>query len=1121
MSPAKIKLISLLWLLGSILPVGAQIPGRTSVLCQGDWHGFTTSTEGIYRITYAELQAKSIDPSLVRLYGSEAHALPETAQANDPVDLQEIPVWHYGNAIFFYGQGTTTWSINSPDGTPEHAIHPYAREIHYFITNGAGAKSIQPMETPNRQADTVIRTFDSWLVHERDLYNLLASGRRWAGEYFSPVMPTLSFQFSTQNVDMSAPASAEVCFLNRSVTNVRLELTHNGVLSGTAGLPVVSGSTNSKYVSEGNFFFNMDITQEPVSIELTYNSMGDSGANGWLDYIRLHTRQYLRMGNGPLFFRDVSSVGNQRITQFEISQASSNTVVWDITDPFNVLSARTTVSGSKILFDAATDHLRQFVAFNPQQVSLSPQWLPDNGSGILAQNLLGTPPVDMVIITQPIFAAQAERLALFHRTEDDMEVLVVTQQAVFNQFSGGKPDPAAIRNFMKYLSTTHPERKPLYLLLFGDGSYDYRSLLTSSATTDDPNIITYQSENSFTPLSTYTCDDYFGVIENGEELENSTLDIAVGRIPVKTEPEARGVVDKIVSYAASQGPWRQNLVLIADDEDFNEHLRQSEIVAGDIAQNFPFYTLQKVYLDAFPQQNTINGHRYPDAKERINNLLDKGVLMVNYLGHGNENGLTEERVIYKSDIEQWTNPRYPLFVVATCEFGRYDNPLTTTSGESVLLNPHGGGIAILTTTRLAYSNLNFELVREFYRNALTLTDDNDKQRIGDILKRTKNRIGTTPNTLCFALFGDPALRLAIPGLEVQTDKINQRTVSEQADTLKALQKVFIEGHIGSTGVVQSDFNGNFSYMLFDKPVLQTTLSNDGTSLPVSFPSQSQPLVQGTGTVTAGRFGFECTLPLDLASSYGFGKISYYAWSGKKDAGGAYTNIVTGGSSFTAPRDTLGPEIDLYLNHPGFRNGGLSHEKPLLVVHLKDEQGINLGSGLGHDMKAILNDNPEQTYILNSYFSSTSTDGTEGTIQFRFPELAPGYYSLSFSAWDIYNNPSNVTLQFRVIRSTTPILQNISNYPNPFTQNTRFVFDHNQIAQGGQVRIDIYDPMGRTIRTLQSALPGISGTGELMEWDGTDGSGKKISSGIYIYRITLRSLTGTTISGSSKMILIKE
>jgi hypothetical protein len=1095
-------------MLFTLSPQATEGAARSSLLSRGHWQIIATRAEGIYRIPYQDILSRGMDPASLRMYGSSAAPLGDFAADSDPVELQEVPLWHSGQAVYFYGEGPLTWHLNPEDGLPEHTLHPYDSRGYYYLCSRAGGKTIPMQEAPEGVADTTIKTYDTFLVHEQDKYNLLASGRVWAGEYFSNAAATQVIKFQTPMLDTQAPARLRVRFLNRSIAPARLEFISNQQLAGVMDLPVVAGIPNSDYVAPATGTTIFEAGGNPTEIQLTYNSLGQSGASGWLDYVQLWVRQHLRMERSPLIFRDRQSVHPGRLAQFEISQAPAGTQVWDITHPFAIRCLPTEQQGSVLHFRAAADSLRTYVAFHPGQEMLAPEWLPASADPPLSLDLLGSPPADMVIVSLEEFLSEARRLADFHRTQDTLQVLVVSQQEVFHQFSGGKKDPAAIRNFLKYLRTSHPQRPPRYLLLFGTGSYDYRNIHASAE--GGGGIITYQSKNSFSPLMTYTSDDFFGVTAHGAGLELGHIDVATGRIPATTLAQARGVVDKIVSYH-TRGPWQQEVMLLADDEDGNEHFRQSELIAGDLSQSGPQYTVRKVYLDAFQQQSTPEGNRYPEAKVRMESLLEQGILMVHYLGHGNENGLSEEKLMTRQDIEEWEQPHLPLFVVATCEFGRFDSPFTTTSGEAMLLNPKGGGIGVLTTTRLAYAHLNFEMARAVTRQML----QRNNPRIGDIIRAAKNEVGLFPNTLSFVYFGDPALRLASPGAEVRTLRINGQDAATRTDTLRPLDRVTIEGDIHSNHAVQTQFNGWIRYQIFDKPREQSTLGNDPESVSAVYRTQEEPLIQGTAPVNAGRFEIACTLPLDIAPEFGAGKITYFAWSEQADAGGAYP-LVTGGLPDEIPADTTGPEITLYLNHPSFRDGGVSHERPLLVAELKDAQGISIGGGNGHDLRAQLEGTTSRDFILNSFYSPLSPDGTRGTIQYRFPELPEGHYTLTLTAWDILHNPSQKQRSFRVVRSTSPTLTRLINYPNPFSESTRFAFDHNLKTSGARIRIDIYDISGRPVRTLIYDFPAGTNSGETPQWDGTDARGKKIAPGIYIYRLSLHAEDGTTISGASRL-----
>jgi hypothetical protein len=601
------------------------------------------------------------------------------------------------------------------------------------------------------------------------------------------------------------------------------------------------------------------------------------------------------------------------------------------------------------------------------------------------------------------------------------------------------------------------------------------------------------------------------------------LDIGIGRFPVTSPKQAKAIVNKIKRYisASSYGNWRNNLCFLADDEDGNIHMAQADQLSGFINSNLPSYNLLKLYIDAFPQVTTSTGPRYPEVNKAIENTLNRGVLIMNYTGHGGIAGLAHEQILLQEEVKRWSNSIYPLFVTATCEFSRFDNYEITTAGEEVLLNENGGGIALLTTTRLVYSGPNFVLNQEFYKNFSGKDNNGDFYRLGDLLKKTKNSSGTDINKLCFTLLGDPALRLAYQQMGVQTTRINNQEIGVETDTLKAYNEVTVKGIItDQAGNHSPGFNGIIYPTLYDKEQTVKTLNNDNTS-PFTYQQQESILYKGKASVRNGEFEFSMVVPREIAYNYGKGKLSYYASGENTDAAGYFDEFIIGGISAGANTDNEGPEINLYMNSLGFVNGGITNQFPTLLATLTDDNGINIsGTSIGHNIIGILDNNTANSFVLNNYYESEIDNYRSGTITYKLPRLTPGKHTLSLKAWDIFNNSSTAEIAFEVADSSLLQIKNLYNYPNPFSETTTFSFEHNQPGKNLDAELQIFSITGNLINSERFIITGEGFTSGPIIWDGTKNKYKKPDRGIYIYRFIFR-YNGTKIISESKKMIVSE
>ena len=642
------------------------------------------------------------------------------------------------------------------------------------------------------------------------------------------------------------------------------------------------------------------------------------------------------------------------------------------------------------------------------------------------------------------------------------------------------------------------------------------------------------------PIFSFPTDDYFGLLTNdnpGNTIAGN-LTIGIGRFPVKTPEEAEAVVDKIINYDNNPDvyrDWRNRLLFVGDDEDGSVHTRQADQMARIVDQEFPSYNIDKIYLDAFPQISTPGGQRFPSATEALNTSIFKGVLAITYLGHGGAKGWAQERVLSISDILSWQNmDQLPLFLTATCSFTGYDDGGFTTAGEEVFLNEKGGAIALLTTVRAVYSSLNADLTEETIRRLFERID-NQVPTLGDIIRNAKNSFTSgaiVTNSRKFALIGDPAQKLGIPEFSVATTKIDEHDVADGAtDTLRALQRVTIEGVVlNRDNEIYEDFNGILYPTIYDKKITTSTLGQDQNSSIVDFTLQKNIIFKGRASVNNGRFSFTFVIPKDINYQFGTGKISYYASDEGKliDAGGNYENIIIGGTDPDALEDDQGPKVEVFMNTEDFVFGGITNANPTLLVTLEDDNGINVvGNSIGHDLEGVLDENTQNTYLLNDFYESELDDYTKGKVRFPLSGLEEGRHQISVKAWDVANNSAEGYTEFIVVSNAKLALEHVLNYPNPFTDYTCFQFDHNLANTELDVLIQIYTVSGRLVKTLEQSIftDGAIRLDNCIEWDGRDDYGDILARGVYLYKVKVRAAnTGNVeLSGESdfeKLVILK-
>jgi hypothetical protein len=1090
-----------------------------SVLKSGDWVKIKTSGKGIYKIPYSKLTSWGFsDPSKVNIFGSGGLHLSENPGEISYDDLDQCAVWHGQNngvnCLFFYEPGNVLWEADNTNTFFKHKNHDYTDAGYFFLTDNVGSvKLAGEFEGVSAPATHQITDFDAYDFFEADLSNLISSGKNWYGEKLGHgVSKTISFNLTDYNPDnkVQIKVNAVARSYQSSVMQVHANSEYLGILSFSN---VNTEVQESVYASEKSGTFIYSNNRDNFEVKVTY-SAGNNNALSWLDFIEVNYRKKLVLKSGHLFFRDLKSVGAGNILGFSIESTASGVQVFDVTDVNNVTKVPVTAASGKISGKRPSGNLREYVAFNPNGSFQEP----DLVGKIENQNLHGMATPEYLIITHPNFLYAANELAQFHRDYDGLTSEVVIADKIYNEFSSGQFNATAIRNFIKMLYDRGNTLK--YVLLFGDGSYDNKNIKAGGFNF----LPTYQSDNSLNPISSFITDDYFVILDNGETVYNGAVDLGIGRIPSSTRYQAEVVVSKIKNYHSEKafGDWRNVLCFIADDGDGNLHLTDSENLSNMINENHKEFIIDKIYFDAFKQKTTTSGEEYPDVTDAINNRVADGTLILNYVGHANEKYLSNERVLDISHINSWTNSySLPIFVTATCEFSRFDGE-ESSAGEYILFNPNGGGIGLFSTTRLVISGPNFILSRSFYNHVFQRDSNGKAYRMGDVMRLAKINSSNSINKRNFSLLADPALRLSYPEHKVVTATINQQDATTVTDTIGALQKITISGYITDyKGNKLNNFSGEISPTVFDKAVVVTTMGNHANDnlFPtprVNFKVQENVLYKGVASVTNGEFTFSFIVPKDISYNIGKGKIVYYATNGLTDASGAFENFVIGGSN-SEITDNKGPLIKLYLDSENFKPGDKTSKNPMLLAHISDENGINTtGSGIGHDITAVLDDDYSKVFVLNKYYRSNINDYTSGTIQFQFSDLDPGHHTLKLKAWDAANNSTEEEIDFFVTGDFN--LTGVSCYPNPVTDFTYFVFEHNLSGATLDAIFEVFDIQGRRIDYFVTKVTSNGLVSNPVRWDLRE---LKVAAenGIYIFKVTVKNNNGLIASKSGKFVIV--
>ena len=1142
MNRRVIIFLSIALIFGSPSLYGQRTYKSNSVLSAGSWYKIGIKETGVYKIDVPFLVAlgintSNINSSSLRIFGNGGTMLSEANADIRSDDLDELAImisdggdgqFNGTDYLIFYGQGSNAWLKDSINRRFSHQKNIYSDSSYYFLTIGGFGKRIST-STNTLLPSITVSSFNERYFYELDSVNLLSSGKEWLGEEFANAPgKTLSRNFSIpiSGLQVSSPLTFIANCVSRSInTNSRFDVRITNQVVSQLNIPATTAGIYDVFAHQVQQTTIVPVFQIPLSIDFTYTP-GSFNAQGWLNWFEIHARKNLILNSTEqLLFRDWNSVGNNA-AEFIISNATSNLQVWEVTNASNPLKMQGNLLNNEFRFTIDCNRLKEYVAFNSNNI-----FKPIPLGSISNQDLHASQPADYLIITHKDFLTQAERIASFHRQKNNLRVVVTSTEKVFNEFASGNPDPTAVRDFVKMFydkSVANPANRPKYLLLFGDASFDYKNRVISNT-----NLVpAYESVNSFDPLNTYTSDDFFGFLDDNENINSGSitnlLDIGIGRVPAKNSNEAKNFVDKLLAYTSTEslGSWRNTISMIADDEDNNLHIQDAELISGTIHSVNPTFNIQKIYLDAFQQESGLAGSRYPLVNETIKNRMFAGTLIFDFIGHGGASRLAEEVILDQGIINTWNNSsRLPLFITATCDFAPFDNPLMQSIGENLLLRPKTGAIALMTTTRLVFSFSNRIMNDNYLKFALQIDSSGRYKTLGEAVRVTKNYTYQTSNDIInnrkFTLLGDPALQLAFPKYKVSTTKINDVATATLVDTISAGEKVSIEGTVlDNSGSILSSFNGTVYPIVFDQPSTINTLGNDMSSQVTSFQTQSNVLFKGKASVNSGKFKFEFKVPRDLNYQFGNGKISYYTENGVEDGGYYFKNFIIGGSSTIGETDREGPIIKAWLNDEKFVNGSIANQSSVLIIKLFDTSGINTsGSGIGHDISITIDNDPTKYFVLNDFYEADLDDFKKGMLRFQLPIFQPGLHSIKIKAWDVFNNSKEFVLEFSVINDEELVINRVLNYPNPFTTSTKFWFEHNRPTQDLFVQIHIYSLTGRIIKKINKTINTSGNRSCELEWDGRDDFGNKLGRGVYIYRVHVRTAQGHAKSIVEKMVIL--
>lgn len=1120
-----------------------------SVLALGQSLKVAVANEGVFKIRYEDLAQKGLlsqaVPSYkVALYGNSAGMLPFFNISGIYDDLSPLPIqmidggdgmFGPGDYFLFYGQSPHRWSYDETSRRFSYTRHHFSDSTFYFVSLNAEMEHRIGNGTATDNSDIVLTSFPEHIRHENDLVNLANGGLDWFGESFT-------FSGNTRTISLSTPSpvAGQKGFLS--------VVTQAQSIGGTATFLIQlnrkSLRNHHSAIGSGTAFHTASVSDsvpietENSTIEFTFTKTG-STSNGYLDHISLIYERQLTLKSACLFFRHPQAIDHKVSFRLE---AASTTEIWDITDVYHITSIPSKQNGGRMEFSSTPDNsLHEYVAFSAADCPA-----PTFCQIVQPQNLHELKDIEYVVVTHPLFLEQAGEVAGMHRERDGYSTFVATTEQVYNEFSSGAKDPSAIRLFLRHLGIrSDSSHQPRHLLLFGAASFDYKSVL-GNLTDFVPTLqsVGTSSEGGNDPL-----EDNFGYIADNAGINpdglgtRGVLQVAVGRLPVRSVTEARNMVEKIDIYSSPHyvadpgqpnlsgnfGNWRNEVVFVTDD-GFETRMENDIIRQDYIQKNLPYIHINKLYSDNYERASSSTSTRVPALENDIRSFVENGCLFLGYEGHSGWDAWSDERILTNAIVESWkTTYTYPVIFASSCTFAFFDQINQVSGAELAILKPHGGAIATIASTRTAATGQIEDIQRCFVERFIDKTDGNIHS-IGEAFLYAKTTANHSHRQK-FILLGDPGLKAAVPKNNVQTLHVNGKPVnSTDADTLKALSPVTIEGRITDmNGDAMNHFNGTLIVKVFDKAVKKQTLglydprssSINPYNPKVEYTDQNSLIFQGQTEVRDGSFSFSFIVPKDIQYNYGNGRINYYAYNEENDANGSFDGIVIGGINPDAVLDTTAPMVDLYIGKNTFAGGTVGIE-PALYAEISDEYGINTtGAGIGHDMTLIIDNDYKNAITVNDYFRYNTGSYKEGTLIYPM-DLSPGKHSAKLKVWNINNVSTTKEIVFNVNDSERLKIFNLRVSPNPARgEYVDFYFNHN--SQNGGIEkctLSIFNLQGAKIASFEYKQSDLSGyTVGPLRWNLCGNGNQRVQAGMYFCHIKAKDTKGNVVRQGIKLIVV--
>ena len=1052
--------IAVVALTASLTASASLTEPTTSALSAGKWVKIRVEADGMYQFTDAELRALGFSsPEKVCVYGYPPTMLLTHDFNLMPVDVSQIASLHDGGKLVFYAKSNVDlepeiWRYEKYKASAsqtaeeypkpsqfEHIRHVFSQGATYFLSD-ADAERVVPaaISAPTDAPDAPVATSHVSIQHnEQDINQYGVGGTLYVGDVINTPSGSVTYPFSVAKV--ANDGAARIIFQgmdNMGGKYAPLLTTFSGEIKartseGAQMAEVITSTTHQLYA----FYRRYQNIELPVvdsrrdytltfSVNPAFSKFSLSAIDYWT---LLYSRKNDLSGETQrlMCFDTKHATGDKRFSVNNLSDGS-DWRFWDVTDPLNIGECEMSDLHNGSFVGQFSRKPEEFAASYVAAFDLSGTLpSPEVVGEVANQNLHGMSTPDAVVLTSAMFADVSEELADFHREMQGLDVRVVDQQLIFNEFGSGNISPESVRRFLAHLDRQDPGKLKA-LIIVGPAVVDNAKNISP----DTPFVVTAQNESdedSGYQVRSFYSDSFYGrfsaPLQTGNwsvrhrfyQVLGNEQNIGVGRLPFSRADDVRAYIKKMEEYMTlpRSVPSMGTVIGMSDYEGSSTsamHYADCEVALKPLAER-----LGKELTIVRPAANFYNSKDTKMIRRLFLNTVRQGSDLMLYFGHGRPDALGSfdaNLILTISEAGSYSSPgHYPFAFVGSCNTARCDvNPNNIIT--SLVGNPHGGMIGVIASTREVYQQenavLGIQVVRE-YDNA------KDGDYWGDVYRRAESKAisagatnrRTVLNHLCYTLLGDPLIPVYKASGTIDINAVNSGNA-----TLYAGASNTISGSVkNAEGEVDTMFDGTVILTVYDAPTTRKNLVAKGSTSDAeymaSITEDFSVLEQIAAPVRNGLFSVDFSAPKPLFS--GSQRIQAYAFS--KDDSSSALGYIDGLTTVTDPdREPLASKGDIKVNsleadNADFETSG--NGSTVIKAEIYAPNGFKRVGGLGGPVRLSVDgvSHPEVALQL------TYKDNATYTLVYETSGLAAGRHIIDLYVADDCGGEDSRSLEFAV------------------------------------------------------------------------------------------------------------